>query len=94
MSTTSLTADGVVREYAEEPSENRVLCSRCYEPVYFVAGLVGPARWKHARTHDHNCSPLCRDCGQPARHKVLKYGYFSHWECDPCSSKTFRIERT
>jgi hypothetical protein len=69
-------------------------CPRCYEPVYFVDGLRGQERWKHVATGSHVCAPTCKACGQPARHKVLKYGQFSHWECEICSSKVLRIEVT
>lgn len=89
---TVVTADGIVREYAEP--DTPTLCGRCYEPVYFVVGLIGPARWKHVRTDDHECSPICQQCGHKAEHKVYKYGQFTHWECQNCSEKILRIERT
>jgi hypothetical protein len=69
-------------------------CQRCHEPVYFTEGVSGPERWKHVATRSHACSPTCAKCKKPATNKVLRHGQFSHWECNDCAPKTFRIEHT
>lgn len=76
-------------------------CGECGEDVYFVEGLRGPQRWKHCRTGDWQCQPICATCGQPGiirigRHDMGGDGFpafiLDHWECGSCARQTCRIE--
>jgi hypothetical protein len=48
------------------PREAECNCHRCGEGVYFVEGVVGPDRWRHVRTHQSRCAPICTTCSAPA----------------------------
>jgi len=76
-------------------------CSDCGEDLYFVEGVIGPARWRHVRTDAHACAPLCAVCGAAGEIKIgrsdLDGGQrpcfvLHHWECAACAQHTCRIE--
>jgi hypothetical protein len=76
-------------------------CPRCGESLYFVEGVRGPARWRHARTDAVECHPLCKHCGQPGIYQIgqpdvdgCQWPVFrlSHWECASCAKGKLRIE--
>lgn len=78
-------------------------CSHCGEGVYYVPGIVGPQRWRHVRTDDWRCAPVCGRCGEPATHRIggdnLDGGQVpgfvtKDWRCSGCLRGQLLIERT
>lgn len=84
-------------------SSHTATCGRCREMVYFVAGVIGPERWRHVATNQAACDPRCKHCGAPGEIQVGSHDMdggqvpvfrHSHWECGTCARRTLRIQHT
>ncbi len=50
--------------------EAECACHRCGEGLYFVEGVKGPERWRHVRTDQSRCAPICSECSAPATFQI------------------------
>lgn len=91
------------REPLRDPREQECVCPQCGEGLFYVEGIRGPERWKHTRTGDWRCAPVCRDCGQPGTERIGHEtvggdGFLTFiskfWLCVTCARRRLFIERT